>query len=158
MLLGLYADNGNFSPISVWPDVGYGNPFRLVWVFNVQHLHLSLRRYGASADIQFIPKISIFAATQFVGEGQLLPDLIDSLIWYHDLSDVNLPTSLVLDLSWNASSSKFVLTLPETLVGLESTYAVSRSALDGNGSNTHFLALLSWTIQVFVTFFAAFIP
>ena len=99
-------------------------------MFNVQHLHLSLCRYGASVDIQFIPKISIFAATQFV-EGQLLPGQISSLLWNHDLADVNLPTTLIFDLVWDAALSKFVLApslvLPATVVGTpESMSAPSR--------------------------------
>ena len=108
MLLGLYDDNGNFSTISVWQDISYGNPFLLVWVF--KHLHLSLRRNTATVDVQFTPKISIFASAHYL-RSQLLPGHISSLLWNHDLADVNLPESLVFDLSWSASSSKFVLTL-----------------------------------------------
>ena len=109
MLLGTYGDNGKVNPISAWQDVGYGNPFLLV--FSAQHkLHLSLCRNGASVDVQFVPIISIYSSANYV-QSKLFPGHINSLLWYHDLADVNLPNALVFNLTWNAGSSEFVLSL-----------------------------------------------
>ena len=76
--------------------------------------HKSLRRYGASVDVQFTPVMSIFAFVpdrNVQSQFKSLSGGINSLLWTHNFADVNLPSSFVLNLAWNASLSEFVLSL-----------------------------------------------
>ena len=55
MLLGLYDDKDNFSPLIVWKGVWYGNPFLLVWVFNIYIFHFAgMARVLTSSSLQTV--------------------------------------------------------------------------------------------------------
>ena len=73
-----------------------------------QHLHIPLHRSGSSLDIQFTPKISIFATSKYK-ESQLFMGRVSAALWRHHLADANLPVKLIFNLVWNASLNKFVL-------------------------------------------------
>ena len=107
MLLGLYDDDDNFSPLIVWEGVWYGNPFLLIWVFDI-YISVSLHRNSSSVDIQFTPNISIFATSQYK-ESQLFMGHISAALWRHNIADATLPVKLIFNLVWDASLNTFVL-------------------------------------------------